>query len=139
LRRYGINQQYKLTENSNQSLGKKGENLACAYLEQKGHKIIFQNYRSGRSELDIISVIDKTLVISEVKSFQSIPLGAAEYRVNKRKQQQILQGSYSFLAENSNYEGYDVRIDVIIVNFSTYPAQVTHYEGAFYDNDSYFY
>lgn len=120
-------------------LGQKGEKLAADYLEKKGHKIIFRNYRSGRSELDIISEKDRTLVISEVKSFHSDPLGAAEFRVNKAKQKQIMQGVYGFLDQNPKYQGYDVRLDVIVVDFSDYPAKIIQYKSAFYDDQGYFY
>ncbi|KAA3611247.1 MAG: YraN family protein [Calditrichaeota bacterium] len=122
---------------ANQVLGKKGEQLAKKYLEQAGHNIIAENYRSGRSELDIISQKDSTVVVSEVKSFYSKPLGAAEFRVNKRKQQQIIKGVYGFLSENPKYEGQDVRLDVIVVDFSSYPANITHHQSAFYDDGDY--
>jgi len=120
-----------------QALGKNGEKIACTFLENHGHRIIKKNYRKGRSEIDIISLENKTLVISEVKSYYALPLGAAEYRVNKKKQRQIIQGAYGFLDENPKYQGYDVRLDVIIVDFSEYPAKVKHHQGAYYDEDRY--
>jgi len=119
---------------TNQTLGETGEKLAQKYLEQNSHTIICTNYRSGRSELDIISVYDSTLVVTEVKSFHSKPLGVAEFRVNKRKQQQIIKGVYGFLDENPKYQGQDVRLDVIVVDFSSYPANIKHHQGAFFDD-----
>ncbi len=121
-------------KSTNQALGKKGEKFAQKYLEQNGHIIISTNYRSGRSELDIISQQSSTLVVTEVKSFHAKPLGAAEFRVNKRKQQQIIKGVYGFLNENPKYQGQDVRLDVIVVDFSTYPVDITHHQAAFYDD-----
>jgi len=126
-----------MKQTSKQILGKNGEKLACAYLEKHGHHVIKKNYRKGRSEIDIISLENSTLVISEVKSYHADPLGAAEYRVNKKKQRQIIQGAYGFLDENPKYQGYDVRLDVIVVDFSRYPAKVTHHQGAYYDENRY--
>ncbi len=126
-----------MKNNTNQALGKKGEELAQSYLKKNGHIIISANYRSGRSELDIVSLYESTLVVTEVKSFHSKPLGAAEFRVNKRKQQQIIKGVYGFLDENPKYQGQDVRLDVIVVDFSNYPARVTHHQAAFYDEGNY--
>lgn len=126
-----------MTQTSKQVLGKNGEKIACTFLENHGHLIIKKNYRKGRAEIDIISLENKTLVISEVKSYHALPLGAAEYRVNKKKQRQIIQGAYGFLDENPKYQGYDVRLDVIIVDFSEYPAKVTHHQGAYFDEDRY--
>jgi len=121
-----------MKQSQKQMLGKNGENTACSFLEKNGHNIIVRNYRSGRSEIDIISLVQSTLVISEVKSFYAKPLGVAEFRVNKKKQQQIIQGVYGFLDENPKYQGYDVRLDVIIVDFSDYPAKITHHQGAYH-------
>lgn len=124
---------------NNKTLGKKGEDLSAVFLEKNGHRIIARNYRSGRSEIDIISVTEKTLVVSEVKSFFTDPLGAAEYRVDRRKQKQVLQGVYGFLDQNQEFQGYDVRLDVIVVDFSVYPAKIIQHKSAFYDDQGYFY
>ena len=105
-----------MDQSANKALGQKGEKLAARFLEKNGHTLVSTNFRSGRSELDIISVIDKTLVVSEVKSFHSDPLGAAEFRVTKSKQKHV-----------------------IIVDFSQYPAQITQHKSAFYDDQNYFY
>ena len=126
-----------MDQTKKQALGRNGENMACAYLEQKGHQIIQRNYRKGRSEIDIISLKNKTLVVTEVKSFHAPPLGAAELRVNKKKQQHIIQGVYGFLDENPKYQGHDVRLDVIVIDFSQYPAKLKQHQGAFYDDNGY--
>ncbi len=118
----------------NQALGKKGEDLACKFLEEKNHIVLFRNYRTGRSELDIISRVARVLVISEVKSFYANPLGAPEFRVHRRKQQQIIQGTYGFLEENPQLQGLDVRLDVIIIDFSSYPATITQHQGAIFED-----
>lgn len=123
-----------MKQTQNQALGKKGEDLACTFLKKNNHTILFRNYRTGRSELDIISEEESVVVISEVKSFFANPLGAPEFRVNKRKQQQIIQGCYGFLDENPSYQGRDIRLDVIIVDFSSYPAKIIQYKGAIFED-----
>lgn len=122
-----------MSKTQKQQLGQKGEELAAGFLQSKGHRIISRNYRFQKSELDIISIKDNTLVVSEVKSYLSPPLGAAEYRVHKKKQRQIILGAYGFLGQHPKYENMDVRFDVLIVNFSVYPAEIIHYQGAFWD------
>jgi len=122
-----------MTKTTAQRLGQKGEELAAVFLRKKGHKIIARNYRHGKGELDIVSMQHNVLVISEVKSYRSAPLGAAEFRVNRSKQKQIIRTAYDFLAGHPRFEGLDVRFDVIIVDFSSYPAQITHHEAAFWD------
>ena len=36
-------------------LGRRGEDVACEFLEELGHQIVRRNYRSGHLEIDIIS------------------------------------------------------------------------------------
>ena len=115
-----------------QRLGQKGEQQASDYLIQNGYQIINRNYRSGKSEIDIICHQNDTLVFCEVKSYHSKPLDAVEFRVNKKKQQQIIQGAYGFISEHFHYEGKDIRFDVIIVDFSIYPANIIHHQAAFW-------
>ena len=126
-----------MAKTSKQNLGQKGETIACKFLEKQGATILFRNYRSGRSELDIIARQNDTLIFAEIKSFFQPPAEAAELRVDRRKQRNIIRGVYGFLAENPQYEGLDVRLDVMIVDFSNYPAMVTHYPAAFIDEDGY--
>ena len=115
-----------------QRLGQKGEQQAAEYFLKNKYEIISRNYRSGRSEIDIICSLKDTLVFCEVKSYQSRPLDAVEYRVSKKKQRQIIQGAYGFIKEYPEYETHDTRFDVIIVNFSKYPVEITHHEAAFW-------
>lgn len=116
-----------------QKLGNNGEEAAVQFLKKEGHEIVSRNFRSGRSELDIISLDGDILVISEVKSFVSQPLDAAEYRVNHQKQTQIIKGANGFLARFPEYENKPLRFDVIIVDFSAFPAKITQHQAAFWD------
>ncbi len=122
-----------MTTAETRKTGNSGEASAAAFLEKLGHSIIARNYRFHHAELDIVSTIDDLLVISEVKSFRGSSLGAPEYRVNRAKQRQIIQGAYGFLAAHPRFEGYGVRFDVIIVALGAGEAEITHYEGAFYE------
>lgn len=92
-----------------------------------------KNFRFGHSELDIVSLDSETLVISEVKSFFAAPLGEAEFRVNPAKQRQTIKGAYGFIAQYPEYEGYALRFDIFLVDFSEYPAKITWHKEAFWD------
>ena len=59
-------------------LGKWGEDLATAYLEQKGYTIIERDWKSGRRDLDIIALDGNTVVFVEVKTRRSSVFGAPE-------------------------------------------------------------
>jgi len=49
-------------------VGKKGEDLACQYLESKGFSIVSRNYRKPWGEIDIIGKKAKNLHFIEVKT-----------------------------------------------------------------------
>ena len=118
-----------------QKLGKKGENLALRYLEKKGYKKIFQNYQFGKGEIDIICEYENDIIIIEVKSVKVDGFGSGEERITLKKQKMIIETTYGFLVENEQYEDYGVRFDVVIVNFRNYPAEIIHYESAFWQNE----
>ncbi|MEJ2544971.1 MAG: YraN family protein [Calditrichaceae bacterium] len=117
---------------SKQLLGQKGEQQAVDFLKKYHYKIIARNYRYSRSEIDIICCQDDVLIFCEVKSYQSKPLDAVEFRVNKKKQEKLIQGAYGFIEEYPEYENYNIRFDVIIVAFSSYPVDITHHKAAFW-------
>jgi putative endonuclease len=121
-----------MSKTEKQQLGDKGEKAARYFLEKKGHTIVQTNYRYKHLEIDIISALEHLLIVSEVKSYFKPPLGAAEYRVNKKKQENLITAAQSFIYENQKYQEWPVRFDVIIVNYSVYPLSVRHYEGAFW-------
>ncbi|HED10949.1 MAG TPA: YraN family protein [Caldithrix abyssi] len=114
-------------------LGREGERLAARALMDAGYEIVYRNYSHPPYELDIIAVKGDTLVVAEVKSFHSPPLGAAEFRIGKKKQRALYNGIDAFLAENSQFSDYNVRIDIFIVDFSTFPANLTHYPGVIFE------
>jgi len=114
-------------------LGQKGEELCARFLQEQGYRIVARNYRHGPWELDVLAVREDTLVVAEVKSFHARPLGTAEMRINRKKQQALYLGIDAFLAENSQFKDYNVRIDIFIIDFSRYPADITHYPGVIFE------
>lgn len=51
-----------------QDVGRLGEQLACAELERRGHRILERNFRTREGELDLVAEIDGALVFCEVKT-----------------------------------------------------------------------
>ena len=119
-----------------QKLGKNGELLALQFLEKKGFKKISQNYRFGKGEIDIICEYENDIIIVEVKSVRIDGFGSGEERITPKKQKMIIETTYGFLSENEKYSDFGVRFDVVVVNFKKYPAEVVHYESAFWQNEN---
>ena len=120
--------------NISNSLGNQGEKLAAEYLQKNGYEIVITNFRSGRGELDLICRKGSDLIVVEVKSVRSPHWGSGEERISRNKQRMIIRTTYAFLDRNRHYGGMGVRFDVIIVNFFDYPAEIVHYEGAFWES-----
>ena len=94
--------------------GQSGEDLAAAFLEKKGWKIVERNWRGGRGEVDIIAwAADQLLVFVEVKTRSSEIFGGPEGAIDARKQQ-ILAYTAGLYMESIGYE-WEIRFDVISV------------------------
>jgi len=94
--------------------GKKGEDLAVAYLVEAGFRIIERNYRCLFGEIDIVAQEGETLVFVEVKSRRSAAYGDPLLAVGCRKQKKISRVSLHYLADK-NLRQRPARFDVIAV------------------------
>ena len=72
-------------------LGKWGEDLATAYLEQKGYTIVERDWKSGRRDIDIIARDGNTVVFVEVKTRKNSVFGAPEEAIDFHKLQNLQQ------------------------------------------------
>jgi putative endonuclease len=115
-----------------QKLGKAGEEMAATYLQEKGYEIIERNFQAGQNEIDLICLDGNDLVIVEVKSVRTPGYGKAEARVSLFKQRSVIKATYIYLNRHRKFTGKGVRFDVVCINLRTYPADVAHYKGAFW-------
>ena len=72
-------------------LGKWGEDLATAYLEQKGYTIVERDWKSGRRDIDIIAFDGNTVVFVEVKTRKNSVFGEPEEAIDFHKLQNLQQ------------------------------------------------
>jgi putative endonuclease len=115
-----------------QQTGGSGEDLAAGFLKKNGYTIITRNYRYRKSELDIVCKKKNTIVVVEVKSIKTLDYGYAEERIVLKKQRQIIKATYAFLNEYYKFKGKEMRFDVITVNMDHQPAEINHYQAAFW-------
>lgn len=66
-------------------LGRRGEELAAAYLQAHGMRIVARNWRCPEGEIDIVALDGGTLVIAEVKTRKSLAYGHPFEAVGARK------------------------------------------------------
>ncbi len=96
--------------------GVKCESQVADFLTSKGYKIICRNYRCPMGELDLISVKDRILCVTEVKSltwkWQSDDI---RFMVTPLKLARMKKTLSHFLA-NNDVSGFDsIRFDVASV------------------------
>ena len=115
-----------------QGLGRTGERLAAAQLEQSGYTILERNFRCRYGEIDLVAEHEADLVFIEVKTRRGMSHGLPEEAVNYRKQQKIIQVSQYYLFQH-DYALRDWRVDVVAVQLSVagHLEEIRIYQHAF--------
>ena len=112
-------------------LGRKGESLAKAHLENTGYEIMDENWTHGRLEVDLIAYKDKVIIFTEVKTRTGNGFGEPEDFVDNRKQKLLADAAdeYIYLMDHQG----EVRFDIIAILFSTDTNYtLKHIEDAFW-------
>lgn len=112
------------------NLGKRGEEVAAAYLRAKGYRIKARNYRQKTGEIDIICKDGDTHVFVEVKTRQHCEFGHPTEAVTRRKQMQISRTALLYLNIEELLDT-PVRFDVIGVILKEWGPEISHIVGAF--------
>jgi putative endonuclease len=99
--------------------GRRGEDLAVAFLVGKGYLILARNFRSPLGELDIVALDPRgnALVCVEVKlwSAKYYPFDDIRYSINGAKRKRLLGGFSTFIAQNPQLRYDYSRVDVICI------------------------
>ena len=82
----------------NHADGVRGEDMAAAYLETAGYRIVARNWRFHRNEIDIIAIDGDTLVFVVVKKRLDSAHGYGCEAVDHAKQQRIRRVAEAYLA-----------------------------------------
>jgi len=112
-------------------LGRKGEAMAKAHLEELGYDIMDENWTYGKAEIDIIAHKDRMLIFAEVKTRTGNSFGEPEDFVDIRKQKLIAQAAdeYIFVMDHQG----EVRFDIIAILFDRDGSyRLNHIEDAFW-------
>ena len=108
------------------ALGRRGEELAAAYLQQLGYRIVATNFTLpvGRNrlgvpinvEIDLVAYQGDTLCFVEVKSRASDWFAPPQVNVDRRKQRQIARAARAY-RRMFGLVGEPYRYDVITIVF----------------------
>lgn len=94
-------------------LGKWGEDMAAAYLQEKGYSILERDWKSGHHDLDIIAQEGNTLVVVEVKTRRNRLFGDPEEAIDYKKRRSLLSVINHYV--KTHHTCRSVRFDVISV------------------------
>lgn len=112
-------------------LGRRGEDLAVQFLEQRGLVVLSRNWRCREGELDVVATDSDRLVVCEVKTRSTAWFGEPAEAVTGKKAARIRRVAQVWLAAH-RVHWVEVRFDVLsIVAEPGRPVTVHHYECAF--------
>ena len=97
--------------------GTRGEDLAAAYLERNGYRILERNYRFDRGEIDLIAKEGNDLVFVEVKARRSSAFGSPQEAVTPQKEEQLRKVAEGYLFEHQ-IENQACRFDVVAIAYT---------------------
>lgn len=110
----------------NQTLGEIGENRAKQYLLDKGYTLLAQNWRHGRTEIDLIMRTPVGIIVFvEVKNRSSQTYGTPELAVSAAKQKRMATAALAYLMEY--FPDASAQFDVIAIQNQS----LHHFEDAF--------
>lgn len=115
------------------ALGRRGEDVAAAYLRSLGYRILGRRERVLRGDIDIIALDGRTVVFVEVRSRSDTAHGHPAETVGHVKQRRIAELANAYIRRH-RLQDSSVRIDVVAVTFAateTGKPVVEHYQNAF--------
>jgi putative endonuclease len=96
--------------------GRRAEDLAAAFLEKAGLRVVVRNWRRPEGELDIVADDAGTCVFVEVRSRTGAALGHPLESITPHKRAQVIRAARLYLSETAApATGY--RFDVIAITF----------------------
>ncbi|MCA1825926.1 MAG: YraN family protein [Myxococcales bacterium] len=113
-----------------QKLGALGEAKAAELLRSTGYRIVAQNHRCRRGEVDLIAERGDLLVFVEVRTRATSAFGGPEETVDARKQQRVVTAALDYLAHRRGPRR-GIRFDVVAVIDGPRGATLQHFENAF--------
>jgi len=103
------------------SEGKRGEEIACKALKEKGYRILDKNFSCRLGELDIVAEDNDVVCFIEVKARSSEDYGLPEEAVTHWKKRKLLNTAFIYI-EKKKIKDRDMRFDIISVDLKTREA-----------------
>ena len=119
-----------MQEKGKKALGAMGEEMACHYLESRGHRILERNWRGGHLEVDIVSQASDGVHFVEVKTRTAPVAATIDDQVGSTKQHRIAEAALKYLNTNHMESVPEVFFDIVSVVFDGASATVKYFPQA---------
>ena len=93
--------------------GEAAENLAVAFLEREGLRILERNYRCKMGEIDLVAQSGDVTVFVEVRARSSEAFGGAGESITAAKRARLIRAARHYLARHRGERA--CRFDVVLV------------------------
>ena len=111
--------------------GKRGEDLAAQFLEEKNYRLLERNWRHGRAELDIIAMDGKTMVFAEVKTRSDDIFERPENAVKNKKRGLMIKAAIGYMHKTKHENA--IRFDILsVILRGGKDPQLDHFKDAFF-------
>lgn len=97
-------------------LGRRGEELAARYLEDRGWRILARNYRAGPKEVDLVVRRGGVLAFVEVKTRRGRAFGHPLDSITWKKRMEVTAGARGWLREHPPPPDTIRRFDAVAVD-----------------------
>jgi putative endonuclease len=114
-----------------QALGHGGEEMAAAYLQAVGYRILERNYRTRLGEIDIVARDGNTLVFVEVKARRTPSFGSAKAAVTAAKRRRLSMLALQYLKTPAGRRFSRARFDVVAVDQHAAEGRIELVQNAF--------
>ena len=94
--------------------GQAAESAALQFLQNCGHTFVARNVYCRRGEIDLITLHDQWLILTEVRWRRRAGYGGAAASVTYQKQQRIIAAARYFLCLQPHWQKCLIRFDVML-------------------------
>lgn len=110
--------------------GNLAEDLAVAFLEDRGFRVLSRNYRCALGEIDLVCRDRESIVFVEVKSRFGSGFGCPQEMVSRPKQKRLTRLARWYLKTN-RLDGQPARFDVVAILWLDAKPQLSWIPNAF--------
>lgn len=110
--------------------GRRGEDVALAWLQERGFRLLDRNWHAGHKELDLVMESETRVHIVEVKTLTPPILVPPFEKVDAQKQARLITAASRYIAER--HVRKEVQFDVVSVILAEDRTEVEYIPEAFY-------